>query len=337
MLLARLKGALRRIFLQRLRWASAYAAICRLEARLLGRKLRIETCSKCQLKCPSCATARGETRSGAVAWGELTPDNFSRLLARSGPVREVEISNWGEIFLNRQLPQILERAQRGGVPVTVSNGVNLNTASEAALEALVLYRVRELTVSIDGATQQGYASYRVNGDLARVLANVERINHYKRLHHSTEPRLVWQFVVFGHNQHEIDTARAMAAARNMEFRAIRNLDADYAPLSDPRDATLSSGIDFSLDTEAALDALATDFGFCHQLWDAPQLNWNGDLLGCCFNNTRPFGNALARPLAELLAGQDYRYMQDMLTGRVPLRADLPCVKCRMLPPWLRAK
>lgn len=337
MLLARLKGAIRRVLLQRLRWSSAYAAVCRLEARLIGRRLRIETCSKCQLKCPSCATARGETRSGAVAWGELSPDDFTRLLAHSGRVREIEISNWGEIFLNRQLPQILEQARRSGVPVTVGNGVNLNTASDAALEALVVHRVRELTISIDGASQQSYACYRVNGDLERVLANVDRINHYKRLHHSAEPALVWQFVVFGHNEHELETARAMAAARDMEFRPIRNLDAAYSPLRDPRRAADSSGIDFSVSTDKTLDTLATDFGFCHQLWDAPQLNWNGDLLGCCFNNTRTFGNALATPLAELLAGDDYRYMQDMLTGRAALRDDLPCVKCRMLPPWLRAR
>lgn len=337
MLLARLKGAIRRVLLQGLRWSAAYDAVCRLEARLLGRKLRIETSSKCQLKCPSCATARGETRSGAVAWGTLSPDDFSRLLARSGRVREVEISNWGEIFLNRQLPQILERAQRGGVPVTVSNGVNLNTASDQALEALVRYQVRELTVSIDGASQQSYATYRVNGDLDRVLAHVDRLNHFKRLHGSALPMLVWQFVVFGHNEHELDAARAMAAARDMSFRPIRNLDAGYAPLRDAQGTAARSGIDFSVTTDEALDALATGFGFCHQLWDAPQINWNGDLLGCCFNNTRSFGNALLTPLAKLLRGDDYRYMKDMLTGRVPLREDLPCRKCRMLPPWLRTQ
>ena len=54
-------------------------------------------------------------------------------------------------------------------------------------------------------------------------------------------------------------------------------------------------------------------------------------------NRATSGNALATPLAELLAGDDYRYMQDMLTGRAALRDDLPCVKCRMLPPWLRAR
>jgi MoaA/NifB/PqqE/SkfB family radical SAM enzyme len=337
MLLARLKGAIRRVLLQSLRWSFAYGAFCTVEAWLLGRKLRVEICSKCQLKCPSCATARGETRAGAVAWGELSPDNFSRILARVGPIRLLEISNWGEIFLNRRLPEILERAQQAGVTVTVSNGVNLNTASDAALEALVRYHVRELTVSIDGASPQTYAVYRINGDLARVLANVDRINHFKRMHGSNLPTLTWQFVVFGHNEHEIDAARTMAAARDMQFRPIRNLDAAYAPLRDPLRAAARTGIDLAVSTDTTLDALATDLGFCHQLWDAPQINWNGALLGCCFNNTRAFGNVLETPLAKLLAGRDYRYMQNMLLGRTPLRDDLPCVKCRMLPPHLRAK
>ena len=55
MLLARIKGALRRLFLRRLRWARGYALIGRLEAALLGRKVRLEACSQCQLKCPTCA------------------------------------------------------------------------------------------------------------------------------------------------------------------------------------------------------------------------------------------------------------------------------------------
>ena len=337
MLLVWLKGTLRRVLLQSLRWSAAYRALCTVEACLLGRKLRVEICSQCQLKCPSCATGRGETRAGAVAWGKLSPDNFSRILAAAGPIRLLEISNWGEIFLNPQLPEILEHAQQVGVPVTVSNGVNLNTASDAALETLVRCHVRALTVSIDGASPQSYSVYRINGDLERVLANVDRINHFKHLHGSKLPALTWQFVVFGHNEHEIDAARAMATARDMQFRPIRNLDAAYSPLRDAVGTAARTGLDLAISTDATLDGLAADLGFCHQLWDAPQINWNGELLGCCFNNTRAFGNVLETPLAKLLAGRDYRYMQNMLVGRTPLRDDLPCVKCRMLPPHLRAQ
>ncbi len=335
MVLASVKGAIRRVLLHTLRWPSAYALFCSLEAYLLGRKVRLEVCSKCQLKCPTCATARGETRTGVVAWGELSPDNLSKFLAGAGRIRSLEISNWGEIFLNHQLPALLARARDDGVAVTVANGVNLNTASDESLEALVLSGVKALTISIDGATHESYARFRVNGTLDRVLDNVERINHFKRKHGSPFPELTWQYIVFGHNETEVEAARTMAAARDMKFAPIRNLAADYSPLRDAERAAADTGIDFATSTDTVLDSMAENFGFCHQVWDAPQVNWNGALLGCCFNNTRAFGNAFETPLAELLAGPDYRYLQAMLVGRVPLRADMPCATCRLLPRGLR--
>ena len=65
--------------------------------------------------------------------------------------------------------------------VSGSNGVNLNFASDAALNAIVKFRVRALTCSIDGATQATYSRYRINGQLDRVLAHVDRIRELRRL------------------------------------------------------------------------------------------------------------------------------------------------------------
>ncbi len=66
---------------------------------------------------------------------------------------------------------------------------------------------RGITVSIDGATQAVYETYRVHGNVERVLANVRTINELKRRYGCDKPRLTWQFVIFGHNEHEIAEAR----------------------------------------------------------------------------------------------------------------------------------
>ena len=163
--LAFIKGAIRDVLLRRLRWAEGYGLYVALENRIFGRKLRVETCSACQLACPSCTTAKGETKCGSVGWGILRADLFRRFVEASGRIRVIEISNWGEIFLNRELPEILAIAQERGIALEAMNGVNLNTAREEALEAVVRYGLRRMSVSIDGATQEAYAKYRVNGDL----------------------------------------------------------------------------------------------------------------------------------------------------------------------------
>lgn len=326
-LLKLVKDRVRRLLLLQLRWGAGYDRVVSLENRIFGRKLRLEVCSACQLACPSCTTAQGKTKCGTVGWGTLRAEDFRRFVETNGRIRLIEISNWGEIFLNRELPEILAIAHARGIAIEAMNGVNLNTAREDALEAVVRYGLRRMSVSIDGATAHTYARYRKNGDLNRVLEHIDRINRHKAAYRSRYPELTWQFIVFGHNEHEIAAARAMAKARDMHFNPIRNLDFDYSPVDDPALVKRETGIDATVAGEEVVRGFAERFDFCHQLWDAPQVNWDGKLLGCCFNNYTDFGNVFEIGLPAALAGEGYRNTKQFLLGRAEPRHDTPCVQC----------
>ena len=56
------------------------------------------------------------------------------------------------------------------------------------------------------------------GDCDTVSENIRRINCFKEQYQSEFPRLLWQFVVFGHNEHESPIARKLAGDLGMEFR-----------------------------------------------------------------------------------------------------------------------
>jgi hypothetical protein len=69
-------------------------------------------------------------------------------------------------------------------------------------------------------------------------------------------------------------------------------------------------------------------GICSQLWSEPQINFDGELLGCCQNVWARFGeNVLAVGLPHALAGETLRYAKDMLQGKAPPRDDVPCTAC----------
>ena len=112
---------------------------------------RIEVCSACQLSCPACPTTTGQNRA-VIGRGHLTLAHFRRFLALNPQIRHLELGNYGEVFLNRDLPGILHHARQSRVVVRIGAGVNLNNASEKALEALVSERVERMRCSIDGAT-----------------------------------------------------------------------------------------------------------------------------------------------------------------------------------------
>ena len=69
---------------------------------------------------------------------------------------------------------------------------------------------------------------------------------------------------------------------------------------------------------------------CHQLWDAPQINWDGKVLGCCWNYWGDFGgNAFTDGLVESLNNPKIAYARDMLRGEQPARDDIPCSTCSL--------
>ncbi|MFN3315474.1 MAG: SPASM domain-containing protein, partial [Raineya sp.] len=66
---------------------------------------------------------------------------------------------------------------------------------------------------------------------------------------------------------------------------------------------------------------------CFQLWTAPQINWDGKLLGCCVNHFGDFGNVFDEGLDNLLQSEKYVYAKKMLLGEAPDRKDIPCSQC----------
>ena len=298
--------------------------------RIRPTTIRLEASSFCQLRCPSCPTTTGAI-DAAIGRGFLRFEDFRDLVDRNPQLKRIELSNYGEAFLNPSLLVILEYADRKGIAIALENGANLNHAKDEVLEGLVKHRVRLLTCSIDGASPETYRKYRERGDFDTVIRNVERINHYKHAHASEFPRLKWQFVVFGHNEHEIPLAREMAARLGMSFRAKISWDKDFSPVRDGAFVRAQTGEQaLTREEYEGIHGKKYASGICHQLWDEPQVNWNGKVLGCCRNFWGDFGsNAFSEGLAESINNEKMVYAREMLRGRKPARADIPCTTCEM--------
>ena len=143
-------------------------------------------------------------------------------------MKKLELSNYGEVFLNPQLVKILEYAHSKSVEISFANGVNFNNAKDYVIEALVKFKVRSITCSVDGASQPTYEKYRVRGNFETVIRNIERLNEFKLIYETKWPVLTWQFVVFGHNEHEIPAAREMAEWLGMRFRTKISWDSKFS-------------------------------------------------------------------------------------------------------------
>lgn len=292
------------------------------------RQIRLEASSACQLRCPSCPTTSKATLP-VIGSGWLTFDNFRKLVDDNPWVEEIELSNYGEIFLNPQLSQIIEYAHQRGLVLTCDNGTNFNHVSEEAVEALAKFRFRSITCSIDGAGADTYGVYRIGGDFNRVIANIRRLNHYKERYQSRFPLLTWQFVVFGHNEHELPAAREIARELGMAFYAKLSWDSQVSPIRDEEVVKRELGLDAATREEfREKHGVGYLDDICTQMWDAPQINWDGKVLGCCRNHWGDFGsNALTDGLLQSINSERMRYARQMLLGQAAARPDVPCTTC----------
>lgn len=290
-------------------------------------KIRLDASTVCQLKCPTCVTTQGKIARN-LGSKFLKFEDFKKIVDSNPWIRGIELSNWGEIFLNRELLKIAEYAYEKKVVLTADNGVNLNMVREEMLEGVVKYQFSRITCSIDGASSETYKIYRRGGDFEVVMANIRKINEFKAKYRSALPKLLWQFVAFGHNEHEIPLARQMARKLGMEFYVKLAWD-DFSPVKnkDLVGTVSGTGVGGSKEYQKKYGEPYLTNTICSQLWLQPQINSDGRVLGCCRNYWGDYGNAFQEDLTGILNNEKMNYARAMLLGKAEQREDIPCTNC----------
>ncbi|MHB1347689.1 MAG: radical SAM protein [Candidatus Humimicrobiaceae bacterium] len=295
------------------------------------KKIWLDASTVCQLKCHSCPTANGETGKN-LGRGFLRFTDFKKIVDKNPQLSSVELSNWGEIFLNKELHQIIEYAYKKNVALSAASGVNLNTVDETVIEAMVKYKFRQITCAIDGTNQKTYSTYRVNGNFDQVIENIKAINRFKKKYNSFSPVLKWQFIIFGHNENEISEARKMARDLNMIFYLKLNWEDLFAePFSPVKNAELirkETGLGAANRNEFRQKYKKDYCYVCVKMWDSPQINYDGRVLGCDTNYWGDYGNILDGGFLESINSEKMNYAREMLMGKQEERDDIPCSTCK---------
>lgn len=286
----------------------------------------IDLSTICQLRCVECSTARGITHTGIIGKGQLSFDNFKKFVSENPEIKRIEMSNWGEIFLNKEISKIMQYAHEQGVTLYCGNGTNFNDVPDKVLEGLVKYKVQYLNLSIDGASQETYSIYRRNGDFAKVINNIRRLNYFKKLYGSEYPKLSWQFIIFGHNEHELPKVKLLCEELGMAFNPKLNYST-FSPVIDRDFVRNESGLGVADRDEYKHRYQAEYKAPCYHCFSSPQINWNGDILGCSVNKWRSLGNVFTTPLSEWQKSPIFRSLESLLFDGQPSDMDLPCKYC----------
>lgn len=298
----------------------------------LPRKICLDACSLCQLNCVCCyMKLNPHGVKNGCGLGYLKFENFKKLVD-DNYIKEIELSHNGEIFLNPELLDIIKYAYEKDIKLTVYNGVNLNYLTDKMAEALVKYKVKIMTVSIDGATPETYKIYRRGGDFNTVINNIKKINYFKKKYNSEYPMLAYKFILFGHNEHEIDKAKLLAKKLHMHIKFDQNYNPMYSPVKNIELVRKKAGIDpVQLPVIYKAENYRKnhmDWFFCKQLWNEPQISWDGKVLGCCVIYDNDFGgNVFKDGLLKALNHPKMIYAKNIIANNAPPISGIPCSTC----------
>lgn len=289
-------------------------------------EVSIDFSTICQLRCVECSTSKGITHNGIVGRGQLSYDAFVSFIERNPQITRMEMSNWGEIFLNKDIARMIKFAHEHGVTLYCGNGANFNDVDEETLEALVKYHVEYLNLSIDGATQETYEKYRVRGNIAKVLYNIERLNFYKKKYNSAYPKLSWQFVIFGHNEHELPMVKELCKKYNMAFNPKLNYST-FSPVINKEFVRKESGLGVA-DRQEYKEKHKHEYKSpCYHCFSSPQINWDGKILGCSVNKWKCIGNVNDETIEDWQNSVTYNELVEVLFEGKDCPEYLPCFHC----------
>ena len=312
--------------------------LAELELRRRARRVRsrpywvvIDPSSACDLECPFCPTGkRKDTRERAV----MSWEHFKAVIDELGPTAlHVEFTNWGEPTLNKDLPRMVRYAKTFGLGTHLSTHMNRMTPALAG--ALVESGLDWVIVSIDGASPETYAKYRVGGDYDAVIRNLKAFLAERRSRGSATPHVHWQFLVFRHNEHETVLAEAVA-----RFLGVDEFGASPAAIPDPAWVPVGAGAalyparkpggENDLLRPADLErARAAGLPECVWPWLGSVVNANGSVSPCCAieDEALDYGRAdAAGGHAAVWNGEDYRAARAFLAGESASRKNA-CTAC----------
>jgi radical SAM protein with 4Fe4S-binding SPASM domain len=260
--------------------------------RSLPPYLKVEPTPLCHMACPGCAHGDGELKKELSDGAEhLRVEEFKRLIDPiADAVVGVSLSLRGEPLLGKELLAIAEYAHSKNIAVSFPTNLSVKL-SEQRVARLVKSGVDAIYVSLDGATEETYRQYRLGGNFHLVLRNVEAIAQMKIRLRRPRPRLVWKFVIFEHNKHEI--AAVQSRYRGLGFDAYELVE-DYSGEAGKRTLNKHNS------------NLVRKRKGCYWAWHTTTVRADGVVGPCCHGHHNfGLGNTRTENLRDVWRGDNY--------------------------------
>lgn len=241
--------------------------------------ISIEPTTSCNLRCPQCPSGLREfTRPTGMLQNQL----FEKIILQTKKhLHSLTFYFQGEPYLNPDFLKMVSFASNNNIFTITSTNAHYLTEENA--KQTILSKLDKLIISVDGITQEVYEKYRIGGDYDKVIAGTKEILKQKKLLNSSSPHVVWQFVVFKTNEHQIEAVKKLG----------KELGVDEVKIKTAQIYDFENGHDLIPDQEEYARYKKGDSGKfelknkllnqCWRMWQGCVITWDGKIVPCCFD------------------------------------------------------
>ena len=232
--------------------------------------LEIEPTTSCNLRCPQCPSGLREFTRNT---GMLDLPMYKKIIDEvHHDLIWLILYFQGEPFLNKKFLEFVRYAADKNIYTATSSNAHYFTDEMA--KATVESGLDRLIVSIDGVTQEAYGKYRIGGNLDKVLEGTKNLVKWKKQLNSPTPHIIWQFIAFKHNEHQIPEVKKMAKEIGVDELGIKTAQIyDYQSSDEfiPENEDLSR----YTKTENGYEIKNKLLNQCWRLWRGSVITWDG--------------------------------------------------------------
>ena len=272
----------------------------------------IEPTNFCNLHCPECPTSQLNNLKGII-----NNTLFENIINQLSPnLIYLSLYFQGEPLLHPKLQDLIRFTHQKKIYTSLSTNAQL--LNEENAQQLISSGLDRIIISFDGTTEETYALYRKGGSLEKVILSINQLVEQKNKLKSKTPIIILQFVVFKHNEHQIDEAKLIA----------KNLKVDKIIFKSAQiyDYTQGSNLFTSIEkynrykiTSDGSYKIKSKLPFkCWRAWSSPVITFEGNLLPCCFDkhNQYKVGTIKDSNITELWKNEKFhQFRNQILTAR----------------------
>ncbi|NJN41281.1 MAG: radical SAM protein [Flammeovirgaceae bacterium] len=241
--------------------------------------IAIEPTTSCNLRCPECPSG---LRSFSRPTGMLQDDLFKNVINQLENTLTYLIFYFqGEPYLHPQFLNLVEYSTRKKIYTATST--NAHYLSDENARATVESGLDRLIISVDGTTQETFESYRIGGQLTKVIQGAENVIRWKRTLKSKTPHVVFQFLVVKPNEHQIPDVMTLAKRIGVDDVYLKTAQIYDYKNGSPLIPTQSKYSRYELMNDGSYKIKNDLLNECWKMWHSCVVTWDGKVVPCCFD------------------------------------------------------